>query len=380
MRAAVFYGPGSIANEEVDCDFRYHRIDPERSYTRIEGDVFLTVKACAVCGYDVRVYRNGHHKIISPVILGHEICGQVNSDITVNSLGSDHGNITKRDIKAGSRVAVSPLIPCLSCVYCQFELYNLCINLKEIGSSVNGGFAEFVKIPQQLLKIGGLVPVPDNLSDEEAALLEPLACCLNGLYHLNPLIRRNEQGSVAIIGDGPIGLLHLQLVKNMCDANVTVIGRVSQRLNHSKCMGANATITFADDSQFDQSLEKTLEITAGVGFNVIIIATSNPVALDFALKIASKNSRINIFAGMPKITKPSMFSLDPNFLHYNQISITGSFSSTPYTLMEAAKLASKGEINLSTLVTHKYHLRDIVQAVLDTETYRGLRVVINRFH
>jgi L-iditol 2-dehydrogenase len=72
--------------------------------------------------------------------------------------------------------------------------------------------------------------------------------------------------------------------------------------------------------------------------------------------------------------------LDPNFLHYNQISITGSFSSTPYTLMEAAKLASKGAIDLSALVTHKYHLRDIVQAVVDTETYRGLRIVINRFH
>jgi L-iditol 2-dehydrogenase len=225
-----------------------------------------------------------------------------------------------------------------------------------------------------------LVPVPDNLSDEEAALLEPLACCLNGLYHLKPVIRKNELGSVAIIGDGPIGLLHLQLVKNMTNANVAVIGRISQRLKQAKSMGANATITFADDAQFDQSLQKTLELTGGVGFNVIIIATSNPVALDFALKIASKNSRINIFAGMPKITKPSMFSLDPNFLHYNQISITGSFSSTPHTLMEAAKLVSQGAIDLAKLVTQKYHLRDIVQAVVDTETYRGLRIVINRFH
>jgi L-iditol 2-dehydrogenase len=380
MRAAVFYGPGSIANEEVDFDFRYSPAESQRSYGRTEGDVFLTVKACAVCGYDVRVYRNGHHKIISPVILGHEICGQVNSDIIINSSGSGQTNNTKRTIKAGSRVAVSPIIPCLNCVYCQFELYNLCINLKEIGSSVNGGFAEFVKIPPQLLKIGGLVPVPDNLSDEEAALLEPLACCLNGLYHLKPLIRKNELGSVAIIGDGPIGLLHLQLVKNMTNANVAVIGRISQRLKQAKSMGANATITFADDAQFDQSLQKTLELTGGVGFNVIIIATSNPVALDFALKIASKNSRINIFAGMPKITKPSMFSLDPNFLHYNQISITGSFSSTPYTLMEAAKLVSQGAIDLAKLVTQKYHLRDIVQAVVDTETYRGLRIVINRFH
>src|SRR5919199_2108058 len=380
MRAAVFYGPGRIANEEVNCDFRYSATTPERLYARSEDDVFLRVKACAVCGYDARVYRNGHHKIISPVILGHEICGEVTSDIAVNRIGSGDTKIIQRNIKAGSRVAVSPIIPCLSCVYCQFELYNLCINLKEIGSSINGGFAEFVKIPRQLLKIGGLVPVPDNISDEEAALLEPLACCLNGLYHLGPLVRKNEQGSVAIIGDGPIGLLHLQLVKNMCNANIAIIGRISRRLNKARSMGANATITFANDAQFDQSLQETLELTAGVGFNVIIIATSNPVALNFALKIASKNSRINIFAGMPKPTGPPMFSLDPNYLHYNQISITGSFSSTPYTLMEAAKLASQGEIKLSTLITHKYHLRDIEQAVLDTETYRGLRIVINRFH
>jgi L-iditol 2-dehydrogenase len=166
----------------------------------------------------------------------------------------------------------------------------------------------------------------------------------------------------------------------MYNANTVVIGRISQRLSQAKSMGADATVTFADDVEFDQSLQKTLDITSGIGFNVIIIATSNPVALNFALKIASKNSRINVFAGMPKMTDPSIFSIDPNFLHYNQISITGSFSSTPHMLMEAVKLASQGEINLSKLVTHKYHLRDIIQAILDTERYQGLRVVINSFH
>jgi L-iditol 2-dehydrogenase len=382
MRAAVFHGPGSIVNEEVYCDFRYNPIETLGSYRkRTEADVFLKVKACAVCGYDVRAYRNGHRKIALPVILGHEICGQINRDVAVNTLvSSQKGTPQKYNIKAGSRVVVLPIIPCLACVYCNFGLYNLCLNLKEIGSNVNGGFAELVKIPEQVLKIGGLAPVPDNLSDEEAALLEPLACCLNGLYHMSPLIRKNEQGSVAIIGDGPIGLLHLQLVKHMYNANTVVIGRIPERLSQAKYMRADATITFADDADFDRTLQKTLDLTNGIGFNVIIIATSNPAALNFGLKIASKNSRINIFAGMPKMTDPSIFSIDPNFLHYNQISITGSFSSTPCMLMGAIKLASLGEINLSKLVTHKYHLRDIIQAILDTERYRGLRVVINSFH
>jgi L-iditol 2-dehydrogenase len=379
MRAAIFYGPGNIANEEVHCDFRYTPKEiPRSDARREEGDVLLKVKACAVCGYDVRVYRNGHYKVAPPIILGHEICGQINKDVVVDTLDSDGKHTTGYRISAGSRLAVSPIIPCLSCVYCSYRQYNLCLNLKEIGSSINGGFAEFIKIPKEVLKIGGLVPVPDKLGDEEAALLEPLACCLNGFHHMSPLIRKNEQGSVAIIGDGPIGLLHLQLVRNMCDVNTVVIGRISQRLQEAKSLGANATVKFASDADFDQSLENTLALTNGVGFNVIIVATSNPVALKLALKIASKNSRINIFAGMPKSTD-TFFSLDPNFLHYNQISITGSFSSTPSTLMEAVKLASSGEINLSKLVSHAYHLEDIIQAILATEKYHGLRTVINRF-
>jgi L-iditol 2-dehydrogenase len=379
MRAAVFYGPGNIANEEVYCDFRHTPKEAVRSSTRTEGDILLTVKACAVCGYDVRVYRNGHQKVAPPIILGHEICGQINKDIVVaDSICSDEKHGIRRSIKAGERVVVSPIIPCLKCVYCHFGQYNLCLKLREIGSSINGGFAEFIKIPQEVLKIGGLVRVPDNLSDEEAALLEPLACCLNGLYHMSPLIRKNEQGTVAIIGDGPIGLLHLQLVRNIYYGNTVVIGRISERLQQAKSMGANAIVPFASDAEFDRSLENALALTDGVGFNVIIVATSNPVALNFALKIASKNSCINIFAGMPKVAN-AFFSLDPNFLHYNQISITGSFSSTPCTLMQAVKLASKGEINLSKLVTHEYQLQDIIKAILATEKYQGLRMVINRF-
>jgi L-iditol 2-dehydrogenase len=255
----------------------------------------------------------------------------------------------------------------------------LCLSLIEIGSSINGGFGEFVKIPEQLVKIGGLVPVPDNLSDEEAALLEPLACCLNGIYHLHPIIRRKQKGTVAIIGDGPIGLLHLQLVRKIYNKKrVTVIGRISQRLHEAKRMGANGTIEFANDAELDDCIESALELTEKVGFNVIIIATSNPIALSVALKIASKDSAINIFAGMSKTTH-GVFSIDPNFLHYNQISLTGSFSSTPRMLRDAVKFASKGHVNLSKLVSHKYPLEEIIQAIVTTEKYHGLRAVINKF-
>jgi len=377
MHAAVLYGTGNIIVSHEASDY-------EKGAVKGRRGVLLRVKACAVCGYDVRVYRNGHQKVTPPVILGHEICGQIESDIVVAT--SDNGGEKERSltVKSGTRVAVSPIIPCLNCIYCHYKQYNLCLNLKEIGSSINGGFAEFLRIPEETLKVGGLVSVPDSMSDEEVALLEPLACCLNGLSNMGPVVRKNERNRVAIIGDGPIGLLHLQLIKRLDGAKAMVIGRIPQRIQKAKTMGADATALFATDknhNDINEIRENVLDFTCGIGFNTIIVATSNLAALDFATKIASKNSRISIFAGIPKSSDRSLgsFSLDPNLLHYNQISITGSFSSTPNMLREAARLASNNEIDLSKIISHRYPLRDINEAMLATERYRGLRVIINKF-
>ena len=365
MNAAVFYSPNNLSVQEIQFPTNQD-----------EKGVMLKVNACAVCGYDVRVFRNGHSKVTPPIILGHELCGEILKAITTT---------TSNDIiiKEGSRVAVCPVIPCLNCRYCYNKQYNLCINLKEIGSTVDGGFAEYVKIPKNIIQIGGLVSVPDNLSNEEAALLEPLACCLNAFSHIGQIITEGERGrsSVVIIGDGPIGLLHLQLSK-LYGAKTIVVGKISARIQKAKSMGADEVI-FADDdhqSSYKETSDNVLEFTDGIGANVVIVATSNPAALDLAMKIAAKNSIINIFAGMPKENNNNnAIPIDPNWLHYNQISITGSFSSTPSMLYEAARLASTKEVDLSKVVTHRYSLSNIEEAILATEKYYGLRAVINRF-
>ena len=369
MNAAVFYSPNNLSVQEIQFPINQNE----------KGGVMLKVNACAVCGYDVRVFRNGHSKVTPPIILGHELCGEILKAITTT---------TSSDIiiKEGSRVAVCPVIPCLNCRYCYNKQYNLCINLKEIGSTVDGGFAEYVKIPKNIIQIGGLVSVPDNLSNEEAALLEPLACCLNAFSHIGQIITEEEgkrSSSVVIIGDGPIGLLHLQLSK-LYGAKTIVVGKVSARIQKAKSMGADEVI-FADDNHHKSSCKETsvdnvLEFTDGIGANIVIVATSNPSALDLAMKIAAKNSIINIFAGIPKENNNNnAVPIDPNWLHYNQISITGSFSSTPSMLHEAARLASTKEVDLSKIVTHRYSLSNIEEAILATEKYYGLRAVINRF-
>jgi L-iditol 2-dehydrogenase len=377
MNAAVFYSPNNLGVQEIQLP-----TDKDE-----KGGVMLKVNACAVCGYDVLVFRNGHPKVKPPIILGHELCGEILETITTTTTSTGI-------IKEGSRVAVCPVIPCLNCRYCYKKQYNLCINLKEIGSTVDGGFAEYIKIPKNIIQIGGLVSVPDNISNEEAALLEPLACCLNGFSHIGQItIEEEDKGgggqekssSVVIIGDGPIGLLHLQLSK-LYGAKTIVVGKVSARIQKAKSMGADEVIFVDDDDQNNSSKETSddvLEFTDGIGANVVIVATSNPAALDLAIKIAAKNSRINIFAGMSKDNNNNnnnnAIRIDPNWLHYNQISITGSFSSTPCMLYEAARLASTKKIDLTKIVTHRYSLSNIEEAMLATEKYYGLRAVINRF-
>ena len=217
------------------------------------------------------------------------------------------------------------------------------------------------------------------MSDDEATSLEPLACCLNGFSKLGHITR--GETTVAIIGDGPIGLLHLQISKRLFGTKTLVIGKIPHRMKRAKVIGADEAINLNDNDDDPaysnkEALENILECTDGAGANVIIIATSNPAAIGFAQKIASKNSRINLFAGIPQESK---LSLDTNWLHYNQITVTGSFSSVPRTLQQAVRLASNGEINLSKIISHRYPLVNIKEAILATEEYRGLRVIIDDF-
>ncbi len=340
----MFYGPSKMVIEESP-------------FSLDNDETGLKIDACAVCGYDARVFRNGHRKVKPPIILGHEICGE-----TLQSIKTPDGALS-----AGTRVAVLPIIPCLDCWYCKNQQYNLCNNLREIGSTANGGFAEYLKIPNQIAKIGGLIPVPSNLSDEEAALLEPLACCLNGFSRLGPI---ENDGTIAIIGDGPIGLLHLQLSKKL-KMRTAVIGKIPFRMQISERLGADAVFAFGDNTAKD-----ILDFTGNRGASVVVVATSDPEALNFATKLAAKNSKINLFASFPSC---NCFSSDPNLIHYNQISIMGSFSSTPSMLQEAARLASTGEVDLSKMVTNRYSLNKIGDAITATEEFHGLRVVVNKF-
>lgn len=353
MNAAVFLGRNKISTRRV-------MLSDQKSN---ENTTLLRVKACAVCGYDVRVFRNGHEKVTPPIVLGHEICAETNDNLKLAN-----GKI----IAAGTRVTISPLIPCLHCAYCSNSQFNLCRELREIGSSVNGGFAEFIQVPNRILHVGGIIPVPDSIKDEEVSLLEPLSCCINGLSRMNMHSLGKDQ-SVCIIGDGPIGLIHLKLF-NLMRARCIVIGKIKSRMKVAKALGAEDVILANDNPE--STAKDILDLTKGVGANLVIVAASDPSALALATKITSKNAQISLFAGMPKGTT---FTLDANKLHYNQLSIIGNFSATPNSIYQSIRLVSENQIDLSEIISHRYSLSDIEKALVATESYHGLRHVINKF-
>lgn len=345
--SAVFSGPRNFEIKDLPMSSK-------------NCNVLLKTLSCAVCGYDVRVFKEGHKKVRPPIVLGHEICAR-----TLRTIHLPNGQKIPED----RRVIVSPLIPCLKCHNCNAGHFNCCNKLNEIGSSVNGGFADYINIPENNILINGIVPIESNIHDDEASLIEPLSCCLNAYLNINNSVRDEY---VIIIGDGPIGLIHLQISK-LFGAKTIVVGKIPSRLREAESIGADM-ILMNNDS--DESIRTIWDYTYERGGKLIIVATSDPDAIDLALKVAGKNSLINLFAG---ISKNKFVNIDPNLLHYNQITLSGSFSSTPNLMKKAVDLVHNQKINLRRLVTHRFSLDEIDKAFSITEDYRGLRSVINSF-
>ena len=327
-------------NAAVYEDLRKIIVQDVQTPSTHNGSVLVKTLASAICGYDVRVYNEGHRKVIAPVILGHEVCAVTLSDIVLPG---------KRTIRKGTRVSISPIIPCLRCHYCNNKLYNLCDDLIEIGSTINGGFAEFIEIPANNLLIGGLIPIPDSLTDEEGSLIEPLACCLNSHLRLNP-VSSDRDRDIVIIGDGPVGLIHLQISK-LYGGRTIVIGKIQSRINQAMNLGARTAFL---DQSMDESVKNIMELTDNIGASIVIVswATSSPEAADLAFRIVGKNSKIRLFRRNAKRKDHAGVIL--NWIHYNQITIFRSFSSTPTMARQAIKLVEQRRVDLTKIISHKF--------------------------
>lgn len=330
---AVLYGPNDIRIEKryVSCD---------------DDQALIRIRACGVCPTDVRSYTGLRRVGGYPRTLGHEWVGEI-VETGKNFVG----------YKVGDRVAADWRVVCGNCYFCRRGIFNYCQNTR--GEKVRGGFAEYGVAISSNLRL-----IPDNLSFEEATFAEPLACCINGNRRSNI----SFGDDVLIIGCGPIGLLHVQLSKRS-GARVIACDPIRDRLEKARQLGADDVISPEQGDVRD----KIIEMTGGRGVNSVIVAVGSPETAKLAIEVACISGTVNFFAGT---YPPGTIELDPNIVHYKELSITGSHDFTPHDFSTALKLIEHGIVNVQTLITHTIPLNEIALAFDTVAQRKGLKVVV----
>lgn len=325
MKAAMLHGVKDLRVEDVDV--------PGVGI----GEVLVKIKAATTCGTDVKIYQRGYvEKIIKlPTIFGHEWAGEV------VEVGEDLDWPKK-----GMRVRAGNSAPCLHCNMCQKGKYNLCENMIWLW----GAYAEYIKIPARTVLVN-MQEIPSHISFEEAAITEPLACVLHGVEEAN--VKLGD--TVAVIGAGPIGLLHLLTVKKMGAEKIVMIDLVDERLNVAKELGADETINAGKEN----SVEKVQQLTGGYGADIVIEAIGSPVTWEQALRLARKGGTVLEFGGCPPGTE---IKLNTEMLHYGELTVLGAFHTTPLHFRKALNLISSRTVDVRPLVTKRMRLEDIKQA------------------
>ena len=344
MKAAKLFGANDI--RLVDCDI------PQIG----DGEILLKTKAAAICGTDLRMIGNGYRGVDEnhPLILGHEIAG------IIESVGKNVKGYEK-----GMKAALAPNIGCGICDWCVSGDTHLCPQYTAFGINMDGGFAEYVRIPQNAITQGNLMVLDDSMPLDAAALIEPASCVLNG--QLLTGIRLNDK--VLVIGAGPIGIMHGLLAKALGASKIFIRDLSAQRM-----MQGVEIISGAQAVEDDDLEEAAKRLTGGRGFDVTITACPSPSAQIDALKITGMNGRILFFGGLP--AGKDEVTLSTNLIHYKQLSIHRSTRGNVSQYRMVAKMAAAGTLNLKKLISKRYAITEFADAAAYAKKAEGLKTII----
>jgi L-iditol 2-dehydrogenase len=334
MMAAVLYGKENLKIETVAV--------PEIEV----GDVLVRVQAALTCGTDVKVFRRGYHArmIVPPALFGHELAGDI---VAVGK--------RVRGFEVGQRVVAANSAPCLECYFCRRGSENLCEDLL----FNNGAYAEYIRIPARIVE-RNLYEIPDYVSYQDAALVEPLACVLRGLDETAV----GPGDNVAVIGLGPIGLMFVRLAKAY-GARVIAIGRRETQLDHAAGMGADELVISGDPSDTVQTVRA---LTDNRGADVAIEAVGNPEVWETAVKLLRRGGTVNFFGGCPS---DSRISLDTSLLHYSEITCRASFHHTPSHVWKALDFISRGVVGARDFVNRVEPLANLLDVMRHLMSHNG---------
>ncbi len=334
MKAVVFNGPNDL-------------YVTERPLPQIgDRDALIKVGACGVCGTDIHILL-GEHIVKFPVVPGHEFAGEV------VAIGNEVHNI-----KVGDRVTIDPNIVDNTCFYCRRGEVHLCKNLTAIGVNFDGGYAEYCSVPtDQCYK------VPASLSMEEAAMAEPLACCIHGIDQA-----KIEPGdSVVILGAGSIGLLMVQLAR-IAGAKHIIVSEPDERKRH-------LAARFGSDVQVDPRTRdvgaEVGEVT-GVGADVVIEAAGIAETAALAFDLARRGGRVLQF-GM--LSPNKRIEVSPYQIYYKELTVRGSFVN-PFTHSRAVELLASKQVDVMPLITHRFSLEKAAMAIQTARSGDAIKVLL----
>lgn len=344
MRAAIFYEPGDLRVEDID--------EP----TAGPGELKLRMHATATCGTDAKIFNHGHPRLDPPQVIGHELAGEV-VEVGDGATG----------FAIGDRVQVIAAVPCGQCWACEAGIAQVCPNQTSMGYQYPGGFAEFMIVPELVVRVGGVNKIPAGLSYAEASVTEPLACALNA----QELARVGDGDTVVVMGAGPIGCLHVRLARSRGAAKVFL---TDINLDRLKMSADRVDPDAALETTGQDLIDQVKELTDGRGPTVVITAAPSGKAQEDAIAMAAPQGRISFFGGLPK--DDPYIRCDSNAVHYRELSLIGANGSSPDHNRRALDLIASGAVPVADLITHRVPLdqvHDAIQAVISGD---AIKVVV----
>jgi L-iditol 2-dehydrogenase len=343
MLGAVLLGPDQLELREVP--------DPSPG----PGEVLVRVGANTICGTDLRLLRGEKTSGVElPVILGHESAGRV-AEVGPRVFGYE----------VGAPVAVAPVIPCRRCWECRHDLENLCANARILGYAIDGGMAEYLLVPAEAVTAGCLFTAHQDLPPEQLALAEPLACVVNGQRWSTVEV----DDLVLVMGAGPIGLFHLQLAR-LAGARAVIVSEPSAaRRAQAERLGA----TVAVDPAAQDLAEVVRELSEGVGVDSSVVCVGVPELVNQAVELSRSGGRVNVFAGL---TGAGWVEVAASRIHYRQVRLTGSANSRRSDFETALRLIESGRVETASMVTHRFPLAAVHEAVATVGTGEAVKVAV----
>jgi L-iditol 2-dehydrogenase len=345
MRAARFHAPGDLRLEDVP------RPVPARD------EITVRVRACSMCGTDLKIVTHGHHRIAAPRTLGHEIAGEI------AEAGADVAGW-----QPGDRVQVAAAIGCGQCADCGQGQPTVCPDLRTFGYYYDGGFAGYLLVPARVLAVGGVHRIPGQVSFAEASVTEPLACVING----QRLAGLRAGDDVVVIGAGPIGCLHARLARSQGAARVFL----ADHARPARLAVASALVhpDVALDAAGGDLADQVMDLTGGRGADVVIVCAASAQAQQLAVRMAARRGRVSLFAGLPGGRQA--VSLDTNLIHYRELRVAGAAGASPAQNGQALDLIGAGQVAVADLITRRFPLAGIHAALDVLRSGEAIKVTI----